>query len=95
MLWAMAVHTVGKAPTPTPNRDVFRHRCYRRHVNGHLGTTTSSARFKEAIEPMDKASKAIVPLKPVTFRCKIELDPDRIEQLRLVAEEVESRSGCP
>jgi len=44
---------------------------------------------------MDKASKAIVALKPVRFRYKKELNPDRIEQLRLVAEEVESRSGRP
>ena len=41
-----------------------------------LGTTTSSlARFKEAIKPMDKASEAILALKPVTFRYKKELDP--------------------
>jgi Chaperone of endosialidase len=43
-------------------------------VNGHLGTVTSSARFKEAIKPMDKASEAILALKPVTFRYKHELD---------------------
>jgi len=27
---------------------------------GHLGTVQSSARFKEAIKPMDKASEAIL-----------------------------------
>ena len=53
------------------------------------GTTTSSARFKEAIKPMDKASEAILALKPVTFRYKHELDPDGIAQFGLVAEEVE------
>src|SRR5207249_8432058 len=37
---------------------------------GHLGTKGSSARFKEAIKPMDKASEAILALKPVTFRYK-------------------------
>jgi len=58
-------------------------------TNGHLGTTTSSARFKEAIKPMDKASEAILALKPVTFRFKKELDPDAIPQFGLVAEEVE------
>jgi Chaperone of endosialidase len=42
-------------------------------VNGHLGTVISSARFKEAIKPMDKASEAILALKPVTFRYKMEL----------------------
>jgi len=55
---------------------------------GHLGTTTSSARFKEQIKPMDKASEAILSLQPVTFRYKKELDPDRIPQFGLVAEEV-------
>src|SRR5437764_1285523 len=58
-------------------------------VNGHLGTVTSSGRFKEAIKPMDKASEAILALKPVTFRYKHELDPNGIPQFGLVAEEVE------
>ena len=31
-------------------------------TDGHLGTVTSSARFKEAIKPMDKASEAILAL---------------------------------
>src|SRR5262245_50021740 len=38
---------------------------------------------------MDKASEAILALKPVTFRYKQELDPDGIPQFGLVAEEVE------
>jgi hypothetical protein len=58
-------------------------------TNGQLGTVLSSARFKEAIKPMDKSSEAILALKPVTFRYKEELDPDRIPQFGLVAEEVE------
>jgi hypothetical protein len=58
-------------------------------ANGHLGTTTSSARFKEAIKPMDKASEAILALKPVTFHYKKELDPESIPQFGLVAEDVE------
>jgi hypothetical protein len=58
-------------------------------VNGHLGTVGSSKRFKEAIKPMDKASEAILSLKPVTFRYKKELDPDSIPQFGLVAEDVE------
>jgi hypothetical protein len=57
-------------------------------ADGHLGTTTSSARFKEAIKPMDKASEAILALKPVTFHYKKKLDPDGIPQFGLVAEEV-------
>jgi hypothetical protein len=56
---------------------------------GHLGTTTSSARFKEAIKPMDKTSEAIHELKPVTFRYRHELDPEGIPQFGLVAEQVE------
>src|SRR5205823_1360590 len=57
--------------------------------SGHLGTVVSSARFKDAIKPMDKASEAILALRPVTFRYKHELDPDGIPQFGLVAEEVE------
>src|SRR4029434_1232126 len=58
------------------------------NANGRLGTTTSSARFKKAIKPMDKASEAIVALQPVTSRYKQNLDPDDIPQFGLVAEEV-------
>jgi hypothetical protein len=54
-----------------------------------LGTTTSSKRFKEEIKPMDKASKALLALKPVTFRYKKEIDPAGTSQFGLVAEEVE------
>src|SRR4030095_6765110 len=58
-------------------------------ADGHLGTTTSSVRFKDAIKSMDKASEAILALKPVTFRYKKELDPQGIPQFGLVAEDVE------
>ncbi len=58
-------------------------------TNGHLGTAVSSARYKEAIKPMKKASEAILALKPVTFRYKHDLDPDGIPQFGLVAEDVE------
>jgi len=57
--------------------------------NGKLGVPASSARFKEAVKPMDKASEAILALKPVTFRYKQELDPEKIPQFGLIAEEVE------
>jgi trimeric autotransporter adhesin len=57
--------------------------------NGRLGVTTSSARFKEAIKPMDEASEAILALKPVSFHYKKEVDPEGIPQFGLVAEEVE------
>ena len=56
--------------------------------NGHLGTTTSSARFKENIQPMKNASEAILSLQPVTFRYKKELDSLGILQFGLVAEDV-------
>jgi hypothetical protein len=59
------------------------------NANNKLGTTVSSKRFKEAIEPMDEASEALLALKPVTFRYKKEIDPEAREQFGLVAEEVE------
>jgi Chaperone of endosialidase len=57
--------------------------------NGKLGTMTSSTRFSDEIKPMDKASEAILTLKPVTFRYKQEIDPRSIRQFGLIAEEVE------
>jgi hypothetical protein len=57
--------------------------------DGKLGTFNSSARFKDEIKPMGKASEAILGLKPVSFRYKKEIDPQRIPQFGLVAEEVE------
>jgi hypothetical protein len=57
--------------------------------SGHLGTSTSSARYKENIRAMDKASEAILSLEPVTFRYKKDLDPNGIPQFGLVAEQVE------
>jgi hypothetical protein len=57
-------------------------------MNGHLGTVTSSERFKDQIKHMDKASEAILALKPVTFHYKKEIDPEGILQFGLVAEDV-------
>jgi hypothetical protein len=54
-----------------------------------LGTTTSSKRFKEDIKSMDKASEAILALRPVSFRYKKEIDPAGTSQFGLVAEDVE------
>jgi trimeric autotransporter adhesin len=56
--------------------------------NGQLGVQPSSVRFKDAIEPMDKTSEAILALKPVTFHYKKEIDAERTPQFGLVAEEV-------
>lgn len=55
---------------------------------GKLGTLASSARFKEAIKPMDKASEAILSLKPVTFKYKKEVDAAGTPEFGLVAEDV-------
>ena len=56
---------------------------------GKLGVAVSSARFKKAVKPMDKASEAILAMKPVTFRYKEEIDPDGVPQFGLIADEVE------
>src|SRR6266498_976967 len=54
---------------------------------GKLGTTSgSSRRFKKEIKPMDKASEAILALKPVTFHYNS--DTMATPQFGLIAEEV-------
>jgi Chaperone of endosialidase len=53
---------------------------------GQLGTASSSARFKKEIKPMNKASEAILALKPVMFQYKS--DPSGTAQFGLIAEEV-------
>ena len=58
-------------------------------TDGKLGTVVSSERFKDKVQPMDKASEAILALKPVTFLYKKQLDPDGLPQFGLVAEQVE------
>ena len=58
------------------------------NASGQLGVAASSERFKDEIKPMDKASEAILALRPVTFRYKKNIDPDRVPQFGLVAEEV-------
>ena len=57
-------------------------------ASGQLGTNPSSKRFKEEIAVMDKKSEAILALRPVTFRYKQELDPNKTAQFGLIAEEV-------
>jgi len=54
--------------------------------SGKLGTTASSKRFKEEIQPMDKASETILALRPVTFRYKNYKNSPL--QFGLIAEEV-------
>jgi Chaperone of endosialidase len=58
--------------------------------NGRLGTSTSSQRFKEEIKPMERASETLFALRPVTFRYRKGIDPQRIPQFGLVAEDVEA-----
>jgi len=57
-------------------------------ASGQLGVMGSSQRFKDDIKPMDKASEAILALKPVTFHYKKTIDPQRSPQFGLVAEDV-------
>jgi len=46
-------------------------------ATGQLGVLgASSARFKDQIKPMNKASEAILALKPVTFRYEQEIKID-------------------
>jgi len=51
-----------------------------------VGISASSRRFKHDIQPMDKASEAILALKPVTF--KYNADKNGRTQYGLIAEEV-------
>jgi trimeric autotransporter adhesin len=54
--------------------------------DGKLSTIASSRRFKKEIKSMDKASEAILALKPVTFHYKS--DTKGTPQFGLIAEEV-------
>jgi hypothetical protein len=56
---------------------------------GKIGTAPSAARFKQGIQSMGDASKALFALRPITFHYKQELDPEGVRQFGLVAEEVE------
>jgi Chaperone of endosialidase len=55
-------------------------------ATGKLGTAVSSRRFKHDIKPMDKASEAILALKPVIFHYKS--DAKNTPCFGLIAEEV-------
>jgi hypothetical protein len=58
---------------------------------GQLGTASSSVRFKKEIKPMDKASEAILALKPVSFHYKS--DKTNRPEFGLIAEEVAEVNG--
>ena len=55
---------------------------------GLLGRLSSSRRYKEDINPMDKASETLYRLKPVTYRYKKEIDRTQSLAFGLIAEEV-------
>jgi predicted ribosome quality control (RQC) complex YloA/Tae2 family protein len=55
-------------------------------ADGQLGTVASSERFKKDIATMDKASEAIMSLRPVTFHYRT--DSKGTPQFGLIAEEV-------
>ena len=55
-------------------------------ADGQLGTVASSERFKKDIATMEKASEAILSLRPVTFHYK--MDTKGTPQFGLIAEEV-------
>jgi hypothetical protein len=57
-------------------------------TTGLLGHATSSRRYKEDINPMDKSSESLFALKPVTFRYKKEIDHNQSLAYGLVAEDV-------
>ena len=56
--------------------------------NNKIGTLASTRRVKNDIKPMDKASEAVLALKPVSFRYKKEIDASGTLQFGLIAEEV-------
>jgi predicted ribosome quality control (RQC) complex YloA/Tae2 family protein len=55
-------------------------------ADGQLGTVASSERFKNDVVTMEKASEAILSLRPVTFHYKA--DTENTPQFGLIAEEV-------
>ncbi|HVH20185.1 MAG TPA: tail fiber domain-containing protein, partial [Myxococcota bacterium] len=61
------------------------------NASGVLGTTTSSARFKQDVRDMGDASDLLMRLRPVTFRYTedaVGADEARTPQYGLIAEEV-------
>jgi hypothetical protein len=58
------------------------------NADDHIGTLSSSRKYKEEIKPMNHASEALYALRPVTFRYKKEIDPAGMRSFGLIAEEV-------
>jgi Chaperone of endosialidase len=55
---------------------------------GRLGTTTSSARFKEDVRSIGAESDDLMKLRPVAFRYRESHEPGGLKQYGLIAEEV-------
>ena len=55
---------------------------------GRLGTTTSSARFKEDVRDIARESDDLMKLRPVAFRYRESHEPGGLQQYGLIAEEV-------
>jgi hypothetical protein len=58
------------------------------NADNKIGTLSSSRRFKEDIQPMDRSSETLFALKPVTFRYKKDADPSEALSFGLIAEDV-------
>jgi hypothetical protein len=61
------------------------------NASGKLGTTTSSARFKQDVRDMGEASDVLMKLRPVTFRYRedaVGAEDSKMTQYGLIAEEV-------
>ena len=58
------------------------------NADNKIGTFSSSRRFKQDIQPMDKSSETLFALKPVTFRYKKDADPSQALSFGLIAEDV-------
>jgi hypothetical protein len=57
-------------------------------TTGLLGHFTSSRRYKEDIQPMDKASETLFGLKPVSYRYKKDADRSQRLDYGLIVEDV-------
>src|SRR5262249_6029347 len=58
------------------------------NADNKIGTLSSSRRFKQDIQPMDKSSETLFALKPVTFRYNKDTDPSQALSFGLIAEDV-------
>jgi uncharacterized coiled-coil protein SlyX len=57
---------------------------------GQIGTASFPVLFKQNVKSMGDSSDGFFALRPVTFRYKEEIDPEGIQQVGLMVEEVEN-----